>query len=317
MIAMDMISHIAAPGGVIDSSSVRLYAEGTVSQGGTASSSRNLQRYVRWVGESYAADFDLYIIPAADRPGRGSDHLSFSGHGYPAVRVIERNEDLAYQHNPNDVVEHLSPTYAKQIAQTTFGALLTMLMAPPRPPSPELSWIGSGIQVSIPDSVALPEGGHFFVSVRNWTSSDFDSISDIEGGREFVFSGAQVWETYAFSISRSNTEGLPSPFSNEALFDVTAVPEQVAHVLPETALNAVPNPFNSEVALEISLAHAGEIRLTVYDLLGREVETLAKGRWEGGVSRIRWRPKELASGIYFATLWTVDGYALKKLLYVR
>ena len=138
MIAMDMISHIAAPSGAIDSTSLRLYAQGDPGQGGTASVSRNLQRYLKWVGEAYADmdSFDMHIISAADRPGRGSDHLSFSGEGYPAVRVIERNEDLAYQHNPNDTPEHLSSTYARRIARSTFGELLTMLVAPTRPPSP-------------------------------------------------------------------------------------------------------------------------------------------------------------------------------------
>ena len=76
-----------------------------------SSSRKYLQRYFRWVGESYVPGFDMFLLVLVTRPGRGGDHRPALA-GYPAVRVMERNEDVAYQHGPNDVIQNMVPSYA-------------------------------------------------------------------------------------------------------------------------------------------------------------------------------------------------------------
>jgi hypothetical protein len=318
MICMDMIGHIVLAGGAVDSSTVRLYADGATSQGGTASSSRNFQRYLRWVGESYVPGFDMRIIPASDRPGRGSDHLSFSAVGYPALRVIEQNEDVAYQHGPSDVVENMSCSYARKVAMVTFGALLTMLEAPPRPAPPVLSWSDPHLLHGvIPADVELPAGGHFYLSVRSWYSSDFDSIADLGAAREFDYSMPDLSQITCFSVSRSNSAGYPSPFSLEAISNLTEAESPSASLPVRIALRAYPNPFNSQAVMEYELPTAMHVRLVIFDISGREVESLTDAIQSAGIRRAVWTPDRAASGIYFARLETGHGILTHKLLYLR
>jgi len=63
-----------------------------------------------------------------------------------------------------------------------------------------------------------------------------------------------------------------------------------------------PNPFNATTKISFSLAAPSEVRLTIYDVLGREVNTLALGAQGAGVHEITYTATGLASGIYFYRL---------------
>jgi hypothetical protein len=68
-----------------------------------------------------------------------------------------------------------------------------------------------------------------------------------------------------------------------------------------------PNPVRHGVAFEFSLPEDGQTSLTVYDLAGRLVTTLASGVQTGGAHRAYWdlrarNGRHVASGIYFARL---------------
>jgi PKD repeat protein len=59
-----------------------------------------------------------------------------------------------------------------------------------------------------------------------------------------------------------------------------------------------PNPFNPETVIRWEIPARGEVRLSVFDLLGREVEVLVDDILEGGVHTIRFGAGTLPSGIY-------------------
>jgi len=67
-----------------------------------------------------------------------------------------------------------------------------------------------------------------------------------------------------------------------------------------------PNPFNQRLALEFSLPEAAEIKLAVYDVLGREVQELGIGNWDLGKHTVVWDASGVGSGVYFVRL-VVDG----------
>ncbi len=54
------------------------------------------------------------------------------------------------------------------------------------------------------------------------------------------------------------------------------------------ALTASPSPFRASVALEYSLERDGLARVAVYDLLGREIATLAEEQQSAGPHRLSW-----------------------------
>jgi hypothetical protein len=65
-----------------------------------------------------------------------------------------------------------------------------------------------------------------------------------------------------------------------------------------------PNPFNPATTLSFTLPQPSFVTLRVYDLLGREVETLVDGLQPPGEHRISWNANGLAGGVYFCTLTT-------------
>jgi hypothetical protein len=64
-----------------------------------------------------------------------------------------------------------------------------------------------------------------------------------------------------------------------------------------------PNPFNPETVIPIELPKAMDVKIIVYDILGRAVKTLYDGIMETGRHYVRWdgrdeQQRKLASGVY-------------------
>jgi len=86
-----------------------------------------------------------------------------------------------------------------------------------------------------------------------------------------------------------------------------------------------PNPFNPSTEIWFKLGADGFVTLKLYDVLGREVKTLAEGTYEAGYYNVTLNASDLASGVYFyrMTAHPKDGQqagrytAVKKLLVVK
>jgi hypothetical protein len=60
-----------------------------------------------------------------------------------------------------------------------------------------------------------------------------------------------------------------------------------------------PNPFNPSSRIEYSIPRSGDVRIAVYDVLGREVQVLINGYHTAGVFSTEMSASRLASGVYF------------------
>jgi len=65
---------------------------------------------------------------------------------------------------------------------------------------------------------------------------------------------------------------------------------------------AYPNPFNSAVRLDYSLAEAGRVNLSIYDLNGRLIDVVVNSEKSIGVHSVHWNASALPSGVYIAAL---------------
>jgi hypothetical protein len=63
-----------------------------------------------------------------------------------------------------------------------------------------------------------------------------------------------------------------------------------------------PNPFNPLTVVRGEWPVAGDVKLVVYDMLGREVAVLANGRYPAGRYTFTFDAAGLASGMYFCRL---------------
>jgi len=78
-----------------------------------------------------------------------------------------------------------------------------------------------------------------------------------------------------------------------------------------------PNPFNSTTSLNFSLREAGKIRVGLWDLNGRFVQSLASGEFNSGHHSFTFKADNLASGIYFVKLEAKGKTAQRKLMLIR
>jgi lysophospholipase L1-like esterase len=63
-----------------------------------------------------------------------------------------------------------------------------------------------------------------------------------------------------------------------------------------------PNPFNPSTTIMFDLPVQSYVRVRIYDVLGRDVETLLEGERTAGTYRLHWDARNVSSGVYFCRL---------------
>ena len=103
---------------------------------------------------------------------------------------------------------------------------------------------------------------------------------------------------------------------------VTGVDEIASFGEPVALHQNRPNPASGSTAIRFGLGQAGNARLTIYDLRGRHVVTVADGHRSGGLHTVVWdgrdeRRMPVASGVYVYRLQSGEHDASKRLVWVR
>ena len=85
---------------------------------------------------------------------------------------------------------------------------------------------------------------------------------------------------------------------------------------------AYPNPFNPFTSMDLTVPFAGSVRVSVIDILGREVALLQSGTMFPGHYRVSWNGRtgsgrSVASGTYFVLLEHAAGSSIQKLLLLK
>ena len=83
-----------------------------------------------------------------------------------------------------------------------------------------------------------------------------------------------------------------------------------------------PNPFNPTTNIQFALPQRAQVRLEVYDILGRQVTTLASGDMSAGTYSVTWNGKDangqtVASGLYLYRIQAGSFTAVHKMLLLK
>lgn len=80
-----------------------------------------------------------------------------------------------------------------------------------------------------------------------------------------------------------------------------------------------PNPFNPETVISYELAFEGRVSLRIFDVLGREIAKLVDENKPAGMYRYNFNPSKfnLASGVYFYSIYTKSFASTKKMIYIK
>jgi photosystem II stability/assembly factor-like uncharacterized protein len=128
------------------------------------------------------------------------------------------------------------------------------------------------------------------------SSDEGDSWTDIQDGLNYGVVGALA-ESGGYLFAGSAGDGV----WRRPLTEVISSVSQVRSELPnEFSLQQnYPNPFNPSATVRYELPKASMVRLSVYDILGREVAVLVDEMKNAGTYVVRFDGSNLASGVYF------------------
>lgn len=78
-----------------------------------------------------------------------------------------------------------------------------------------------------------------------------------------------------------------------------------------------PNPFNPATKIRFDLAKTGSVKLTVYDVSGRQVAELLNANYAAGEYSFDYNAENLSTGVYFYKLETPEYTNIRKMILVK
>ena len=100
--------------------------------------------------------------------------------------------------------------------------------------------------------------------------------------------------------------------------------KQISSTIPKkyNLYQNFPNPFNPTSKIKFQITKLSDVKLMVYDVLGREVATLVNEQLRPGTYEVDWNARHSGSssypsGVYFYRLSTEDFSAVKKMLLIK
>ena len=78
-----------------------------------------------------------------------------------------------------------------------------------------------------------------------------------------------------------------------------------------------PNPFNPTTSITYQLPSSNTVTLKVYDVLGREIETLVQRQQQAGIHLVTFDASKFSSGVYFYKLSAGDHSAVRKMEVIK
>jgi hypothetical protein len=175
---------------------------------------------------------------------------------------------------------------------------------------PELTYTGEGAKAPW-----LSWGSYLWadgVSPRSdgltWNcSADFE-----DDGRHPSTLGEQKVASLVLNELLNDETAIPWLFENP-----TAVPGSAGNLPARFRLANYPNPFNPSTTIAFELPEESYARLTVYNDLGQEVQTLLHGRLEAGTHKVAFDAAERSGGVYFYVLLAGDRNAVGKMILLK
>jgi Peptidase family M28 len=158
--------------------------------------SRQLGRFVKSVAPFDLTGMNIRLIWRRDRYLRGSDHLSFQGHGYPAARFTEPRENFNHEHQNTqvvdgvqlgDLIDFVDFDYVARVAGVNAAALWGLASSPSTPKNARIHTTPpgtfSGTNLTTIEWNANPETNltGYEVVLRETTESDWTDAIPVGG----------------------------------------------------------------------------------------------------------------------------------------
>jgi hypothetical protein len=78
-----------------------------------------------------------------------------------------------------------------------------------------------------------------------------------------------------------------------------------------------PNPFNPTTTIQFSIAQAGNVKIDIYNVAGKKVETIVNSNYARGTYNVNWNAMNYSSGVYFYKIESGNFNMLKKMVLLK
>ena len=136
----------------------------------------------------------------------------------------------------------------------------------------------------------------------NWASAGMDCMSDI---------------LYGEDGSDEDIENFGSPAFENCNYDDGLAVDDFDIPTEYNLISAYPNPFNPTTTIGYSMPVTGDVRISIFDMLGREVSVLANEVKQAGNHTYVWNASNLPSGFYFVTMTSNDFHTTQKITLIK
>ncbi len=184
--------------------------------------------------------------------------------------------------------------------------------------------------------VTIDRAGTYDVSYRVASESNgggielslIDDASRVQTVHRVTFAATGGWQTWTTS---RHTGVLPAGRYTmrikvtKALFNlnwmqfkfITGVADDPQSPLQYELAQNYPNPFNPNTKIRFALPYAQHVKLDIYNVLGRKIDTLVDEFRQAGEFEVEWNAADVASGLYFYTMQAGDFKQTRKLILQR
>lgn len=143
-----------------------------------------------------------------------------------------------------------------------------------------------------------------------------NSLGDSPAGHEYTYVDASVMPgtVYSYRLTNHDLGGAVNVFEQIVTASAT---RSAAEITEYELYQNFPNPFNPATSISYNLPDAGLVRLTIFDMLGREIAVLVDGSRSAGLHTVEFNAAGLSTGTYFYQLTAGDFSAVRKLMLVK
>ena len=114
---------------------------------------------------------------------------------------------------------------------------------------------------------------------------------------------------YYYRLKQIDFDGTFS-YSNEIMVDILSLAEYILH-------QNYPNPFNPSTKIRFTVPERSDVKITLNDVLGREVSVLFNDQVEPGTREIEIEASSLSSGNYFVKMIAGSIHKIQKITLIK
>ena len=162
-----------------------------------------------------------------------------------------------------------------------------------------------------------------YFNLEKSSTADFGEYQVIEtADTAYLDANYEIDVTVYYRLVAYDDGGNASDYS--VVVDVTVLWTDLGIAIPdEFAIHQnYPNPFNPVTTLRYDLPEQGHVRITIYDMLGRDVKTLINGYQDPGYKSINWDAtndygKPVSAGMYLYQIHAGEYIEVRKMVLVK